>query len=596
MNFNDLLAQLDPDPKRAGKQFEPICQWYLQNDPSYAFKDVWLWKEWPDRWKQDEAGIDLVARTRDGELWAIQAKHYAGKIPKDEIHGFLSESARKNAAGKPLFAYRLLIGTPATTEPFSRHAQDLVAGSYIPVGVVDRAVLETAPLDWPSSPSDLRRRPLSPKQPRPYQNEAINDVVEGFRDADRGQLIMACGLGKTLIALFIADKLGAERSLVLLPSLSLLDQTMREWTASRTADFDYRLVCSDTTAGGEDAAMEHTSNLGHPPMTDPVKIAEFLRRPGRRVVFSTYQSSPEVAAAFRLGGLPAFDLAVADEAHRCAGPVASMFATILDGEKIPAQRRLFMTATPRIFTKRVLNAAVDDDLEYASMDDEKKFGTVFHRLAFRDAIHYKPDRLLTDYRVLVIGVDENHPTFRKWANNQNFVQRVQGVAENAGHLAPVITSEQLNHEIDLSTVDFDYIGQHKQEAMSGRLTGGVPLEPAKESGTGTVRDPEMVALDEVIAQINDLFSGDHPDSSVRNVVTHIKDRLEESETLQQQARNNSLAQFSASPDLQSEFVGAVIGAMESHSDLSSQIIDNPALKQKLLGELVPIIYRSLKVS
>lgn len=162
------------------------------------------------------------------------------------------------------------------------------------------------------------------------------------------------------------------------------------------------------------------------------------------------------------------------------------------------------------------------------------------------------------------------------------------------HLAPVISSEQLHHKIDLSTVDFDYIAQHKQDGTSGKLSGGVPLEPGKESGTGTVRDPEMVALDEVIAQINDLFSGDHPDSSVRNVVTHIKDRLEDSQTLQQQAQNNSLPQFSASPDLHDEFVAAVIAAMDSSADLSAQILNNSELKQKLLGELVPLIYRELK--
>jgi type I restriction enzyme, R subunit len=160
----------------------------------------------------------------------------------------------------------------------------------------------------------------------------------------------------------------------------------------------------------------------------------------------------------------------------------------------------------------------------------------------------------------------------------------------------VITLEQLNHEIDLSTVDFDYIAQHEQATKSGKLTGDVELQPVMESGTGTARDPELVALDEVIAQINDLFSGGHPDSSVRNVVTHIKDRLEESETLQQQAQNNSLSQFSASPDLQNEFVGAVIGAMESHTDLSTQILNNPELKQKLFGELVPLIYEELKAT
>lgn len=164
------------------------------------------------------------------------------------------------------------------------------------------------------------------------------------------------------------------------------------------------------------------------------------------------------------------------------------------------------------------------------------------------------------------------------------------------HLAPVITSEQLNHEIDLSTVDFDYLAHHKQATSSGQLSGDVSLQPATESGTGIARDPELVALDEVIAQINDLFSGEHPDSSVRNVVTHIKDRLEESDTLAQQAQSNNLAQFSASPDLHSEFVSAVIGAMVSSEDLSTQILNSPEIKQKLMGELVPIIYKGLQAT
>jgi type I restriction enzyme R subunit len=164
------------------------------------------------------------------------------------------------------------------------------------------------------------------------------------------------------------------------------------------------------------------------------------------------------------------------------------------------------------------------------------------------------------------------------------------------HLAPVISSEQLHHEIDLSTVDFDYIAQHKQATASGKLTGDVPLQPVTESGTGTARDPELVALDEVIAQINNLFSGDHPDSSVRNVVTHIKDRLEDSEVLQQQAKNNTLAQFSASPDLKAEFVNAVMGAMASSEDLSTQILNNPEISDKVRGELFPVIYKALQAT
>jgi len=164
------------------------------------------------------------------------------------------------------------------------------------------------------------------------------------------------------------------------------------------------------------------------------------------------------------------------------------------------------------------------------------------------------------------------------------------------HLAPVITCEQLGHQIDLSTVDFDYLAQHEQGTTSGKLSGGVQLEPSKEAGTGTVKDPMMVALAEVIEKLNDLFSGDHPESGVKNVVTHIKDRLEESETLQQQALVNTLAQFSASPDLHGEFLTAVLGAMEASEDLSAQILNNSDLSQKLLAELVPIVYQKLKTS
>ena len=160
------------------------------------------------------------------------------------------------------------------------------------------------------------------------------------------------------------------------------------------------------------------------------------------------------------------------------------------------------------------------------------------------------------------------------------------------HLAPQLTDRVQKDPIDLSTVQLDYIGQHEKDTTHGKLTAGVELQPAKEAGTGVVRDPEMVAMADIIEKINDLFSGDHSEASVRNVITHVRDKLEESETLKQQAQANSLSQFSASPDLQNEFVSAVIGAMESSTDLSAQILNNPDLAQKLLGELLPGVYRS----
>jgi type I restriction enzyme R subunit len=161
------------------------------------------------------------------------------------------------------------------------------------------------------------------------------------------------------------------------------------------------------------------------------------------------------------------------------------------------------------------------------------------------------------------------------------------------HLAPTITKEGLNQDIDLSEVKFDYLSHRKQETASPTLSGGKEIDPTTEGGKGAAHAPEMVPLAEVIEKINDLFNGDHPESSVKAVITHVKDRMAESGALRQQAKSNSLEQFSASPDLQQEFTDAVLGSMESSSDLSTQILNNPDIFQKLLNELVPIIYKEL---
>ena len=162
--------------------------------------------------------------------------------------------------------------------------------------------------------------------------------------------------------------------------------------------------------------MQRTSELGVPVTTDPGVIAAFVRRRGRRVVFATYQSSPQIAAAFRAKTTPQFDFAIADEAHRCAGRASNEFATILDGGKIRSKRRLFMTATPRFYTPRLRKEAGLLDVEIASMDDESVFGPVLHRLTFGEAIERD---LLSDYQVVVVGVD--NATYRAWAERGEFV-------------------------------------------------------------------------------------------------------------------------------------------------------------------------------
>ncbi|WP_186244061.1 DEAD/DEAH box helicase [Mycobacterium simulans] len=448
---------MDPDDNIRGKQFERICKWYLEHDPFYASQlaHVWLWKDWPGRWyPKKEAGIDLVAQHRDGTLWAIQAKAYdqAYAVTKHDVDKFLSESNRKDDnTGRPLFAYRLLLVT--TRKQLGSTARNTINAQAIPVGYRGRTELDAVEIDWPASPSDLRARRLPPKKPIghwAYQGEAMNNVVNGFRQADRGKLIMACGTGKTLTALFIREKLAARRTLVLVPSLQLMKQTIGEWTRNKTVDFDFLPVCSDETVSkdDEDMPVSSTSDLGLPVTTAPEEIAAFLRRrSGPLVVFATYQSSPEIAKAYRLGRVPAFDLAIADEAHRCAAAHSSEFATILDNEKIKAHRRLFMTATPRIYSAHVLKAAKEAGYEFASMDDEERFGKVFHRLTFHQAIERN---LLTDYQVAIIGVDK--ATYRAWAEKGWFITIDGKEVKDARSVAGQIGLAKAMREYDLHRV------------------------------------------------------------------------------------------------------------------------------------------------
>jgi superfamily II DNA or RNA helicase len=474
--LGDLLEQLDTDPVRRGSQFERICQWFLTHDPVYAheLRHVWLWKDWPQRWGAD-AGIDLVAEDRLGRLWAIQAKAYdpTVSITKRDVDTFLAES------GRPEFSFRLLI---ATTDLIGRTAKRTLEAQEKQASVLLRGDLEVTAVDWPRSPTDLRSPRLAPNRPRPHQREAIDKVIKGFDEYDRGQLIMACGTGKTLTALFINEKLAAERTLVLVPSLSLLAQTLREWTAHTTQAFDFLPVCSDETVADPDAAVANTSDLGFPVTTNPQEIATFLRRrSGPRVVFATYQSSPQIAEAFRLGRVPAFDLVIADEAHRCAGRVSSDFGTILSPESIKADRRLFMTATPRYFTGRVVRQTKEADFEVASMDDEEVFGPVLHRLGFAEAIERD---LLTDYQVAVVAVDD--ATYRDWAQRGQFVTTDGTEVTDARTLAGQIGLAQAMRRYDLHrTITFHSRVKRAQE-FAQSLPEVIAWMPADQQPLGHV--------------------------------------------------------------------------------------------------------------
>ncbi len=430
--FIEAKIRRDAEGTGFGGDFEWLCQWFLENAPRYRgqFDKVWLWKDWPDRWGTD-AGIDIVARTRAGELWAIQAKadHPERAIPKREIDSFLSESNRSQ------FAYRLLM---ATTDSIGATARRTLRDQQKPVGLVLRGDFLTEEVQWPVQIGGTGAQ-LPPWTANPHQTTAIEAVVNGFRDHDRGRLIMACGTGKTLTALWIAERLQSSLTLVLVPSLSLVQQNLAEWGRHSAEDFDTLVVCSDESVlqSKADTAIQSTADLGVKVTTDPAEIRNFLgqRRSGKRpaVVFATYQSSDRIAAAqadrgsvgvarpdhregrglgssdstpfddsgtcHPAGTAKPFDLVICDEAHRLAGHAEGLFATVLDDKKIKATKRLFMTATPRYFKEHVKRRAAELEFVFfqlVSMDDAHVFGPEFHVLTFHEAISADPP-LLTDY-------------------------------------------------------------------------------------------------------------------------------------------------------------------------------------------------------
>ena len=172
---------------------------------------------------------------------------------------------------------------------------------------------------------------------------------------------MACGTGKTFTTLWIKEAIKAHTTLVLLPSLSLLSQTMREWAWAGNADFEILNVCSDKSVGKKTEDME-VSDAPFPVTSEPAEIAKFLKRPEPKVIFCTYQSSPLIAEVQLDLSIPTFDLTIADEAHRCAGKAEAGFATVLDEYKIRSTKRLFTTATPRYFGAAIKDAAKARDL------------------------------------------------------------------------------------------------------------------------------------------------------------------------------------------------------------------------------------------
>ena len=410
----DHIRSIADSQAQKGRLFERLMKVYFRLDPIYGerFTKVWLWSEWAAA-RADfdgmDTGIDLVAEERDGGHCAIQCKCYAPgtRIAKPDLDSFIAASAREP------FTARIVVDTGDGWGP---NAVKTITALKPACAVIRFGDLASRPFEWPDlvrgKPEDLALR-SEPFSLRPHQRAAFDAVTKGFQEHDRGKLIMACGSGKTFTALRIAEAAAGVggRVLYLVPSISLLSQSMREWATQRALAHRYLGICSDTRAGrnDEDASLQE---LEIPVTTDPQAISLALskvRGDAMTVVFCTYHSLPIVEQA-QGDGAPPFDLILCDEAHRTTGVErpgdrTSPFVLVHDGQRIRAAKRLYMTATPRLYTEGAKSKAASHEVEVFSMDDPATYGPELHRLPFSRAVE---QGLLSDYKVVVLAMSEQH--------------------------------------------------------------------------------------------------------------------------------------------------------------------------------------------
>ncbi|WP_251178062.1 DEAD/DEAH box helicase [Adlercreutzia agrestimuris] len=408
----DWCRESSESEREKGDKFERAARYYLLNDPLWSarLEDVWLWKNAPTHDGAD-IGIDLVAKdAEDGTYWAIQCKCY----DEDSTLDYKTVSTFYGATGnKDTYGHNMLI---STTENLTNHL-DKVASEWDTVRVFPSQMDEAA-LDWEPFLDGKAATQRKTFDPLPHQERAIADCIKGFEGNDRGKLIMACGTGKTLTSLRLAEEMLEAGSYILFlaPSISLVGQTMRAWANQARVPIRCAVVCSDAKASdaGVDAWESSLSDIPYPATTNPKALYDQMKEPlanGFNVVFSTYQSIQVVSDAQDLG-LPPFDIIICDEAHRTTGAKdagtskqeQTEFVKVHDNSIVSGKKRLYMTATPRIYGETAKKKAKEEDYVISSMDDESIFGKEFHRLKFGEAVD---EGLLTDYKVIALTVAED---------------------------------------------------------------------------------------------------------------------------------------------------------------------------------------------
>lgn len=428
-----------------GYRFERLMQAYLKTTTLYAnlFEEVWLWTEFPfhDQFGGKDTGIDLVARTVEGEYWAIQCKCYAANafINKPDVDTFLSTSGKRfeTESGMTGFVQRLWI---STTNKWNSTAEQTIRNQNPPVTRLNLIDLENDDVDWNSLEQGIfgmasRSKPFAIRE---HQQQAIDqthayfkiDEATGQPAHTRGKLIMACGTGKTFTSLRIAENETGGRGLVLflVPSIALLGQTLRSWLQQALEPMMAVCICSDPQVSKQTEKNDNDTtsvvDLALPASTDVPSIVKQLQHARRHnaegltVVFSTYQSIEVISRAQQQllketgDAFGTFDLIICDEAHRTTGvtlkdETESAFVRVHNNDFLRAVRRIYMTATPRLYTDETKKRAEENSAVLCSMDDRSMYGDEIYRIGFGEAVKQE---LLSDYKVLILAVGEKDIT------------------------------------------------------------------------------------------------------------------------------------------------------------------------------------------
>ncbi|MEM7071393.1 MAG: DEAD/DEAH box helicase family protein [Pseudomonadota bacterium] len=399
--------------REQGAYFEKLVKVFLSDDPVYKinYKAVYTYGEWASAngLKAQDTGIDLVAKNHDDDFYtAIQCKFYAPDrvIQKSDLDGFFAASSTHH------FSKRLFVDT--TNCEWSKNALKILENQTAPCRRLSLKDLQKSPIKWDLYIKFGEIKRDTKKILRPHQKQALANVIKGLNDVDRGKLIMACGTGKTLTALRIAEELAGVKKniLYLVPSLSLMNQTIREWANDSNLEINPFAVCSDAQisirrTASDDHLDTDIHDLVYPATTDSKKLSEAylknLHDHRMNVVYATYQSIDVLSKAQKEFNFPEFDFVICDEAHRTTGAKIkdqreSRFTKIHSNDHIKAKKRLYMTATPKVYSEAVKEKATEADAVLLSMDNAAYYGDEFYRVSFDYAVEHN---LLCDYKVII---------------------------------------------------------------------------------------------------------------------------------------------------------------------------------------------------